>query len=268
MECIIFNCSIKDPQIQIKPLMSKEEEASALIQTQIRLFQTGIVTVWKLEKKTCYVWIRASTCAASALCELGADSPRVAATVSRLSVSLPCCDWDINLIHVYTVLPVSRLAVNHTELGRVWHLLQPATWTHHRRRAQGAAFSVLCEYRRGQRKQKEINKAGGYKGGILGGGGGRGGCWGGGRQKEKRWMATGKCHSLNILTPAPFPLLPLSLRPSLSSCLSSSHLSLSLPHSLYLPLLPSLCCLLREAASVCFSLSRFLIRRQWKESTK
>lgn len=38
----------------------------------------------------------------------------------------------------------------------------------------------------------------------------------------------------------------------------------SLPHSLYLPLLPSLCCLLREAASVCFSLSRFLIRRQWK----
>lgn len=38
----------------------------------------------------------------------------------------------------------------------------------------------------------------------------------------------------------------------------------SLPHSLYLPLLPSLCCLLREAASVCFSLSRFLIRCQWK----
>ncbi len=64
-----------------------------------------------------------------------------------------------------------------------------------------------------------------------------------------------------ISSPAPFPLC---LSPSV---LHSPHVSpppISLPHSLYLPLLPSLCCLLREAASVCFSLSRFLIRRQWK----
>lgn len=82
--------------------------------------------------------------------------------------------------------------------------------------------------------------------------------WGGG---GVRWMAMGKCHSLNILSGS-LPTLPLS-----SSVLHSPHVSppsISLPHSLYRPLLPSLCCLLREAASVCFSLSRFLIRRQWK----
>lgn len=47
---------------------------------------------------------------------------------------------------------------------------------------------------------------------------------GGGLCKEKRWMAVSKCHSLNILSGS-LPTLPLSLCPSFSSCLSSSHLS-------------------------------------------
>ena len=40
-----------------------------------------------------------------------------AATVSCLSVTLSCSDWDVNVIHVYTVPRVWRPAVKHTELG-------------------------------------------------------------------------------------------------------------------------------------------------------
>lgn len=154
--------------------------------------------------------------------------PHVAASVNRLSVSLPCCDWDINLIHVYTVLHVSRLAVNHTELGRIWHLPQSATWTHHRHQAPNAVpvHPVSSYYILKGTESK--NKTGGYKGM----GGGVVGC------KEKRRMAMGKCHSLNILSGS-FPTLPLSFCPSFSSCLSSSHLSpsFSLSSSAYLSLL-------------------------------
>lgn len=54
--------------------------------------------------------------------------------VSGLSVTLPCCDWDINLIHVYTVPRVWRLAVNHTELGPA---LTPAA-AHHLNPSSGS----------------------------------------------------------------------------------------------------------------------------------
>lgn len=139
--------------------------------------------------------------------------PHVAASVNRLSVSLPCSDWDINLIHVYTVLHVSRLAVNHTELGRIWHLLQSATWTHHWHRAPKVVPVLPVSSYYTVKGAGSKNKTRGYKG-I---GGGVVGC------KEKR-MAMGKCHSLNILSGS-LPTMSHSFCPSFSSCLSSSHLS-------------------------------------------
>lgn len=57
--------------------------------------------------------------------------------------------------------------------------------------------------------------------------------------KEKRWMAMGKCHSLNILSGS-LPTLPLSFCPSFSSCPSSSHFSPSFSLSFSASLSPLL----------------------------
>lgn len=80
------------------------------------------------------------------------------------------------------------------------------------------------------------NEAGGYKG-IVGFCAcvcveGRG-C------KEKRWMAMGKCHSLNILSGS-LPTPPLSFCPSFLSCLSSPHFSPSFSLSFSASLSPLL----------------------------
>lgn len=177
-------------------------------------------------------------------------------SVSCLSVTLPCGDWNINLIHVYTVPRAWQQAVNHTELGPALTPAPTTTWTYHPPHAQRAVplfLYLIGEGRRRRRRRRSRGLWGGDSGVWT---------WGHchiGRWMEERWMAVGKCYSSTILS-ASLPTLSLSSSPSFSSCLSSSYFSAAL--SLYLPALRSLCCLLRGAASVCFSLSRFLIRHQ------
>lgn len=73
---------------------------------------------WTFDSPECRLCrCRASKNAAVRRCDLLASRQRPGPAVSCLSVRLPSCDWDVNLIHVYTVLHVSRLAANHTELG-------------------------------------------------------------------------------------------------------------------------------------------------------